>query len=95
MKRKEFEQNALLIQNPALHLFHSQPCKKKHFTCVVQQDVLWLQVSVDDPVLMEMFQPTDDLSCIETRSLLIKARILFIHIVHMIPVRRGRWYDSV
>lgn len=57
------------------------------FTCIIQQHVLWFQVSVDDPVLVKVLQPTDDLSCIETRSLLVKTRILFIHVIHMKPIR--------
>lgn len=48
-------------------------------TCIIQQYVLWFQVSVDDSVLVKVLQPTDDLSCVETFSLLIKTRIFFIH----------------
>ena len=60
---------------------------RKWLTCIIQQYVLWFQVSVDDPVLVKVLHPTDDLSCIETCSLLVKTRILFIHIIHMKPVR--------
>ncbi|TNN88618.1 hypothetical protein EYF80_000950 [Liparis tanakae] len=42
-------------------------------------------VSVDDPVLVEVLQPTDDLSRVETCSLLIKARILLIHVANTSP----------
>lgn len=56
-------------------------------TCIIQQYVLWFQVSVDDPVLVKVLQPTDDLSNVETRSLLIKTRIFFIHVIHMISVK--------
>lgn len=56
-------------------------------TCIIQQYIFWFQVSVDDPVLVEVLQPTDDLSCVETCSLLLKTRIFFIHIVHMKPVK--------
>lgn len=52
-------------------------------TCVVQQNVLWLQVPVDDPVLMKMLQPTDNLSCVKPCSLLIKTWILLVYIIHV------------
>lgn len=59
----------------------------KLFTCIIQQNVLRFQVSVDDSVLVEVLQPADDLRRVEARSLVIKAWILFIHIVHVKPVR--------
>lgn len=62
---------------------------RKCLTCVVQQYVLWFQVSIDDPVLVKMLHPTDDLSRVETCSFLIETRILFIHVIHMKPVRGG------
>lgn len=61
--------------------------QRKWLTFIIQQYVLWFQVSVDDPVLVKVLHPTDDLSCVETRSLLIKTRIFFIHIIHMKPVK--------
>lgn len=67
----------------------------RSLTCIIQQYVLWFQVSVDDPVLVKVLQPTDDLRCVETCSLLIKTRVFFIHIVHMKPVKHGGrmlWY---
>lgn len=55
------------------------------FTCVIQQDVLWFQVSVDDSVLVEVLQATDDLGRVEACSLFIKTWIFFIHVVHVKP----------
>lgn len=63
-------------------------CSRESLTFVIQQHVLWFQVSVDDPVLVQVLQPADDLSCVETRSLLIETRILFIHIIHVKPVEQ-------
>lgn len=62
--------------------------QRELLTCIIQQYVFWFQVSVDDPVLVEVLQPTDDLSCVETCSLLLKTGIFFIHIVHMKPVKK-------
>lgn len=61
--------------------------QRKWLTCIIQQYIFWFQVSVDDPMLVKVLQPTDDLSCIETCSFLIKTRVFFIHIVHMKPAR--------
>lgn len=60
--------------------------QRDSLTCIIQQYVLWFQVSVDDPVLVKVLQPADDLSCVELGSLLIKTGIFFIHIIHMKPV---------
>lgn len=61
-------------------------CVGTSLTCIIQQHVLWFQVSVDDPVLVQMLEPTDDLTCVETSSILIKTGILLVHVIHVKPV---------
>lgn len=74
----------------------NEKLQRESLTCIIQQYVLWFQVSVDDPVLVEVLQPTDDLSCVETCSLLIKTGIFFIHIIHMKPVKEvGAGFYSI
>ena len=43
---------------------------------LIKQDILWLQVSVDDAVRVQVLQSQDDLSCIEARSILRKANLI-------------------
>lgn len=64
--------------------------RKSGLTRIIKQHILWFQVSVDDPVLVEVLQAADDLGCVETRSLLVEAGILLIHVVHVEPARRTR-----
>lgn len=58
-------------------------CFSVFLTCIIQEDVFWLEVSVYNPVLVQMLKPTDDLSRVITSSSFIKAWILLIHIIHM------------
>ena len=57
----------------------------KCLTFIVKQHIFWFEVSVDDPLLMEVLQALDDLRCIVTGPRLVKARVVFIHIIDVIP----------
>lgn len=57
-------------------------------TLIIQQHVLWFEVSVDDPLLMEVLHTLDDLSSVVAGSRFIKAWIVFIHVINVIPWRK-------
>lgn len=57
----------------------------KCLTFVVKQDIFWFEVSVNDPLLMEVLQALDDLRCIVTGPRLVKARVVLIHIIDVVP----------
>ncbi len=46
---------------------------------------LWFEVSVDDPLLVEVLQALDDLSSVVASPRLIKPRVVLIHIINVIP----------
>lgn len=54
-------------------------------TLIVQQHILRLQVSVDYPLLVEVLHALDDLCSIVTGPWLIKAWVVLIHVVDVIP----------
>lgn len=54
-------------------------------TLIVQQHILWLQVSINDPLLVEVLHALDNLRRIVTGPWLIKAWVVLIHIVDVIP----------
>lgn len=59
-------------------------CKKfVILTSIIQEHILWLEVSVYNPVLVQMLKSTDDLSRVKTSSGFIKAWIFLIHIIHV------------
>jgi len=43
-----------------------------YLTCIIQEDVFWLEVSIYNPVLVQMLKPTDDLSRVITSSSFIE-----------------------
>lgn len=57
----------------------------KSVTFIIQEHILWFEVSVDDSVLVEVLQALDDLSSIVTGSCLIKSWVVLIHIINVIP----------
>ena len=52
---------------------------------IIQQHVLWFQVSVDDPLLVEVLQALDDLSSVVAGPRLVKPRVVLIHVINVIP----------
>ena len=54
-------------------------------TIVIEQHVFWFQISVDDPLLVQVLHTLDDLSCVKTGSGLVKARVVLIHQVDVVP----------
>lgn len=60
-------------------------------TLIIQQHILGLEVSVDDPLVVEVLQALDDLSGIVTGSWLLKPRLVLIHVINVIPssIREG------
>lgn len=54
-------------------------------TLIIQQHVLWFEVSVDDPLLVEMLHALDDLSSVVAGSWLIEPGVVLVHIVNVIP----------
>ena len=60
-------------------------------TLIIQQHILRLEVSVEDPPLVEVLQALDDLSSIVTGSRLLKPRLVLIHVINVIPssIREG------
>lgn len=55
------------------------------FTFIIQQDVLWFQVSVDDSLLVEMLHALDDLSGVITGSGLGEPGVILVHVIDVIP----------
>lgn len=55
-------------------------------TLIIQQHILWFEVSVYDSLLVEVLQALDDLSCIVAGPRLLKPWIVLIHVVDMIPI---------
>lgn len=60
-------------------------------TVIVQQYVLWLEVTVDNASLMQVLQATNDLCCVVDGPWLREARVLLIHIVDVVPEDRTPW----
>lgn len=60
-------------------------------TLIIQQHVLWFEVSVDDPLLVEVLHALDDLSGVVAGSWLVKPRVVLIYIINVIPrcIREG------
>lgn len=58
---------------------------------IIQQHVLWFEVSVDDPLLVEVLHALDDLSGVVAGSWLVKPRVVLIYIINVIPrcIREG------
>lgn len=54
-------------------------------TIIIQEHVLWFEISVDDSLLVEVLQALDDLSDIKTGSGLVKPRVVLIHQVDVVP----------
>lgn len=54
-------------------------------TLIIQQHVLWFEVSVDDPLLVEMLQALNDLSSVVAGPRLAQPRVLLIHVINVIP----------
>lgn len=54
-------------------------------TFIIQQDVLWFQVPVDDPLLVQMLHALDDLSGVITGSGLGEAGVILVHVIDVIP----------
>lgn len=54
-------------------------------TLIIQQHVLWFEVSVDDPLLVEVLHALDDLSSVVTGSRLIEPGVVLVHVVNVIP----------
>lgn len=63
--------------------------KRLSFTFIVKKNILWLQVSVDDFLLMKVLQSLNDLSCIITCPRLIKAWIILVYIINVVPENKG------
>lgn len=57
-----------------------------HLTLIIQQHILWFEISVDDPLLVKMLQALDDLSSIVAGPWFIKSWIVLIHIVDVVPI---------
>lgn len=58
-----------------------------HLTLIIQQHVLRLEVSVDDPLLVEVLHALDDLSSVVAGPRLVKAGVVLVHVVDVIPGR--------
>lgn len=54
-------------------------------TIIVQQHIFRFEISVDDSFLVEVLHALDDLSNVETGSGFIKAWVVLIHQVDMVP----------
>lgn len=67
----------------------------KCVTLVIQQNIFRFEVSVDDPLLVEVLHALDDLSSVVTGPRLIKARVVLIHIIDVIPGGIGGIPDEV
>lgn len=57
----------------------------RRLTLIIQQHVLRFEVSVDDPLLVEVLHALDDLSSVVTGSRLVKAGVVLVHVVDVIP----------
>lgn len=60
-------------------------------TIIVQQHILRLEVPVHNASLMQVLQTTDDLGRVVDCSWFREARVLFIHIVDVVPGGRTPW----
>lgn len=54
-------------------------------TFIVQQHVLWFEVSIDDPLLVEVLHALDDLCGVVTGARLFKAWVVLVHVIDVIP----------
>lgn len=54
-------------------------------TLIIQQHVLWFEISVDDPLLVQVLHALDDLSSVVAGSRLIEAGVVLVHVVNVIP----------
>ena len=84
------------VNNVLLTLFHFlnrvQHVLTVILTFIVKKNILWLQVPVDDSLLMEVLQALNDLSSIIARPELVKAWIILIYVIDVVPewrVNRG------
>lgn len=58
-----------------------------YLTLSIQEHILWFEVSVDYPLLVEVLHALDDLSSIVAGSWLIKTGVVLVHVVDVIPGR--------
>lgn len=57
----------------------------RRLTLIIQQHVLRFEVSVDDPLLVEVLHALNDLSSVVAGSRLVKAGVVLVHVVDVIP----------
>lgn len=57
----------------------------RRLTLIIQQHVLRFEVSVDDPLLVEVLHALDDLSSVVAGSRLVKPGVVLVHVVDVIP----------
>lgn len=62
-------------------------------TLIVEQHVLRFEVSVDNPLLVQVLQALDNLSSVVTGPRLVEAWVVLIHVVDVIP--KGRENPNV
>lgn len=60
-------------------------------TLIIQQHILWFEVSVDDPLLVEVLHALDDLSSVVAGPRFIQPWVVLIHVINVIPngIREG------
>lgn len=59
----------------------------RHLTLIIQQHILRFEVSVNDPLLVEVLHALDDLSSVVAGSRLVKPGVVLVHVVDVIPGR--------
>lgn len=55
------------------------------FTLIIQQYILWFEIPVDDPLLVEVLHALDDLSGVVAGPRLAETGVVLIHVVDVIP----------
>lgn len=82
---QELPKSCLACTHPRGSPKAAWPAPAQGLTIVVQQHVLWLEVTVDNASLMQVLQATDDLCRVVDGSWFRKAGVLLIHIVDVVP----------
>lgn len=60
-------------------------------TFIIEQNILRFEVSVDDPLLVEVLQALNDLGHVVARSWLIESWVVLVHVINVISAcGRGR-----
>lgn len=67
-------------------LFQWPRCEHGRECCtfIIQQHVLRFEVSVDDPLLVEMLQALNDLGHVVARAWLIESWVVLVHVINVI-----------